>query len=217
MSSARELDVTVLYVEDDAATREEVAAILRRRVRELWVAGDGEQGLALFGERRPDIVITDIRMPKLDGLGMTKAIRALDADVHIVVMSAHGDAEYLLDAINQGLEQYVLKPIETDKLLAALDKCARQIALRHAAAKHAAEREQLVGELQAAVAKAKLLSGFLPICAACKKIRDDRGYWQQIESYIHNHSEAEFSHGICPECARRLYGLEVGGEGPTRR
>ena len=67
------------------------------------------------------------------------------------------------------------------------------------------EREKLVNELQEALSKVKTLSGFLPICSNCKKIRDDSGYWQQVESYIRDHSEAEFSHGICPECARKLY------------
>jgi len=67
------------------------------------------------------------------------------------------------------------------------------------------EKEQLIGQLQDSLAKVKLLSGFLPICASCKKIRDDQGYWKQIEGYIKEHSEAEFSHGICPECARKLY------------
>jgi PAS domain S-box-containing protein len=67
------------------------------------------------------------------------------------------------------------------------------------------ERERLVTELQAALAKVKLLSGFLPICAACKKIRNDQGYWEQVEIYIRDHSEAEFSHGLCPNCIRRFY------------
>jgi PAS domain S-box-containing protein len=67
------------------------------------------------------------------------------------------------------------------------------------------EKERLIGELQGALSKVKLLSGFLPICAHCKKIRNDKGYWQQIEAYIHEHSEAEFSHGLCPECAKKLY------------
>jgi len=67
------------------------------------------------------------------------------------------------------------------------------------------ERERLITELQEALSKVKLLSGFLPICASCKKIRDDKGYWNQIESYIRDHSDAEFSHGLCPECARELY------------
>jgi PAS domain S-box-containing protein len=67
------------------------------------------------------------------------------------------------------------------------------------------ERERLILELQESLAKVKTLSGMLPICASCKKIRDDKGYWEQIEVYIRDHSEAEFSHGICPECAERLY------------
>jgi PAS domain S-box-containing protein len=67
------------------------------------------------------------------------------------------------------------------------------------------EKEALIQELQGTLSQIKQLSGLLPICASCKKIRDDKGYWNQIESYIKKHSEAKFSHGICPECARRLY------------
>jgi phage/plasmid primase-like uncharacterized protein len=67
------------------------------------------------------------------------------------------------------------------------------------------EREKLIHEIQGALAQIKKLSGLLPICASCKKIRDDKGYWNQIESYIRDHSEAEFSHGICPDCMKKLY------------
>jgi hypothetical protein len=67
------------------------------------------------------------------------------------------------------------------------------------------EREKLIADLKDALAKVKRLSGLLPICSACKKIRDDRGYWKQLEDYIGEHSEAEFSHGICPQCAQQLY------------
>jgi PAS domain S-box-containing protein len=67
------------------------------------------------------------------------------------------------------------------------------------------EREKLIQELQKALAEVKTLSGLIPICASCKKIRDDKGYWGQIESYISDHSEAEFSHGLCPECMKKLY------------
>lgn len=76
-------------------------------------------------------------------------------------------------------------------------------------------RESVIRELQAALSKVKTLSGLLPICAACKKVRDDQGYWQQIENYISAHSEADFTHGICPECARRLYPgfFEQSGDG----
>ena len=77
---------------------------------------------------------------------------------------------------------------------------------RHQAA---VERDRLIQELQQALAKVKMLSGFLPICMSCKKIRDDKGYWEQVEVYIRDHSEAEFSHGICPECMKKLYPDEI--------
>ncbi|MBF0495904.1 MAG: hypothetical protein HQK58_04915 [Deltaproteobacteria bacterium] len=74
-----------------------------------------------------------------------------------------------------------------------------------------AEREKLIAELQDSLNKVKQLSGLLPICASCKKVRDDKGYWNQIEAFIRDRSEANFSHGICPECAKKLYpGLKTG-------
>jgi PAS domain S-box-containing protein len=68
-----------------------------------------------------------------------------------------------------------------------------------------ADREKLIGKLQDALAKIKTLRGIIPICASCKKIRDDKGYWNKLENYIREHSEADFSHGICPECVKELY------------
>jgi hypothetical protein len=75
-----------------------------------------------------------------------------------------------------------------------------------------AELKKKNTELKTALSQVKTLSGFLPICASCKKIRDDNGYWNQIESYIRNHSEAEFSHGICPDCAQKLYPNYLGNK-----
>ncbi len=68
------------------------------------------------------------------------------------------------------------------------------------------ERKELIGELQAALENVKVLSGLVPICSSCKNIRDDKGYWNQIDSYIEEHSDASFSHGICPKCSDELYG-----------
>lgn len=67
------------------------------------------------------------------------------------------------------------------------------------------EKERLIVRLEQALANVNALSGLLPICASCKKIRDDRGYWHQVEAYLSSHSQAQFTHGICPECAKRLY------------
>ncbi len=85
---------------------------------------------------------------------------------------------------------------------AAVDGTVRDITRRKNAER---ERERLFKELQEALSKVKTLSGLLPICARCKKIRDDQGYWHQVEKYIHEHSEADFTHSICPECAEILY------------
>jgi DNA-binding FadR family transcriptional regulator len=84
------------------------------------------------------------------------------------------------------------------ELRAALEMAMARLGLER-------ERERLITELQQALAQVKLLSGLLPICANCKKIRDDKGYWKQVETFISEHSEAIFSHGICPECVRKHY------------
>jgi hypothetical protein len=81
-----------------------------------------------------------------------------------------------------------------------------------------AERERLIADLREALANVKSLSGLLPICAACKKIRDDQGYWSQVESYIQKHSEAKFTHGMCPDCIKKFYAdLKLDGPGDSHR
>lgn len=93
---------------------------------------------------------------------------------------------------------FVIKPFKDHELSVAIELAFYKSVMD-------AEREKLIVELKQALDEIKTLKGFLPICAACKKIRDDKGYWQQIEVYISDHSEAEFSHGMCPDCAREYY------------
>jgi YesN/AraC family two-component response regulator len=205
MNEQERFDISLLYVEDEPAAREEILIFLQRRAREVFAAANGREGLELFREKRPDVVVTDIRMPVLDGLEMSKQIRVIDRDAKIVVTSAHGDTAYLMQAIDVGIDAYVMKPVDTGKLLEALRKCAEVVEYRKEALWHQHELQRSMEELQAALANVKLLSGLLPICASCKKIRDDKGYWQQIETYIHAHSEAEFTHGICPECSVKYF------------
>lgn len=205
MNEQRQFDISILYVEDEPAAREEILIFLKRRAHEVFAASNGSEGLDLYREKRADVVITDIRMPVLDGLEMSKAIREIDRDAKIIVTSAHGDTAYLLQAIDIGIDAYVMKPVETGRLLAAIRKCAEVVEYRREALIHQREMQWSMDELQAALAKVKLLSGLVPICASCKKIRDDKGYWQQIETYIRSHSEAEFTHGICPDCAKIFF------------
>ncbi len=209
MSEQELMDLAVLYAEDEQATREEVDLFLRRRVRRLITVENGREGLERYRTERTDLIVTDIRMPVLDGLEMVGAIRAFDREVPVIVTTAHSDTSFLMRAIEAGVDHYVLKPVEMKKLEQAVRKCGEAIEYRRGAKRHLEEREQLISRLQEALSQVKQLSGMLPICASCKKIRDDRGYWQQIESYIRDHSEAEFTHGLCPDCATKLYGKYV--------
>ena len=109
-------------------------------------------------------------------------------------------ADEALRKAYEDLEQKVRE--RTAELVEANGALKTEVAQRKQAEE---EREKLIRELQAALSEVKTLSGLLPICASCKKIRDDKGYWSQIEEYIRKHSDAEFTHGLCPGCAEKLY------------
>jgi HAMP domain-containing protein len=138
-----------------------------------------------------------------------KAIGKGDYSQHIE-MTSQDEIGALASAFNQMSQDLVeyrnnmeeLVQIRTEELAQTNRQLEQEIADRVVIEK---EREKLIKELQVSLEKVKLLSGLLPICASCKKIRDDKGYWFEIESYIRDHSEANFSHGVCPECAKRLY------------
>lgn len=204
-------DLTILYVEDDDATRLECEQILKRRAKTILVAADGEAGLELFRCQRPELVITDLRMPIMDGLQMAQAIHELAPEVRIIATTAHSDSAVVMEAIEAGIDHYVLKPIAINRLFAAIEKCNREIMAHQALQRYHEEREKLIGELQAALAEIKTLQGILPICSFCKKIRNDQGYWEQVEAYVSRHSQAEFSHSICPPCIKRHYPEEYEG------
>jgi len=199
------LDVSVLYVEDEPLTRAVFARILERKVSNLYQAENGEEGLELFKMHGPDIVISDVRMPVMDGIEMSRRIKALESNSKIILTTAHSDASVLLNSIDAGIDKYILKPVDVEILFSALENCAETIMLERKIEEHAREKDELIAKLQDALDNIKRLSGLLPICSSCKKIRDDKGYWNQIERYIAEHSEAEFSHGICPECVKKLY------------
>lgn len=197
--------IKVLYVEDDISTQEEVANFLARRRFQISRAGNGYEGLEEFKRQQPDLVISDICMPLMDGLEMIREIKQISPTVPCIITSAYNDASYLLKAIELGVEGYTLKPINLNQLLAVLERCANTIVSKRELENHRLEQEKLIQELKAAMEKVKTLSGFIPICSGCKKIRNDKGFWEQVEAYIGRHSEAQFSHGLCPDCLKRIY------------
>jgi len=119
--------LTILYVEDDADVREQLAQYLRRRSGNLLLAGDGAAGLEMFHTLQPDIVITDILMPVMDGLAMVEKIRASHPHLPVIVTTAFEQSDYLMRAIDLGVDKYVTKPIDADLLYQALTKCATQL------------------------------------------------------------------------------------------
>lgn len=107
----------VLYVEDEENVRKELVDFLRRRVRELFQASNGREGLEKFIEHKPDIVLTDINMPVMDGLEMARLIRAEAPDTPIIITTAYNEPDFLLRSIDIGVDKYVIKPIDTKLLL----------------------------------------------------------------------------------------------------
>lgn len=198
-------DISVLYVEDETIARERLGSIIGRRVKDLRLAEDGAAGLEAFKQARADLVITDIRMPKMSGLAMARELKMIAPEVHIIVTTAFSDTDFFMEAIDVGIDQYIIKPVDSDKLFKAMGKCTELIKLKDEVRRRDDDQKKIIVELQKAFTEIKILRGFLPICASCKKIRDTKGVWKQIESYIREHSEAEFSHGICPECVKKLY------------
>ncbi|MBR0456199.1 MAG: DUF2294 family protein [Firmicutes bacterium] len=118
--------LTVLYVEDDEETRQELSIFLRRRVRRLILAADGREGLALFQDHHPDVVIADLLMPGLHGIDMLEEMRAIDPDCRFIITSSVSETDSMLEAIDVGIVKYIIKPIDMQKLDAILKELSRE-------------------------------------------------------------------------------------------
>ena len=196
----------VLIADDDAALRFGLTAQLQKWGYEPVVCEDGNAARAvLAAEAPPRLAILDWSMPGADGVALCREIRATPslASLYVVLLTARDRLDEMVSGLEQGADEYIVKPFEWDVLRARLQSGARIAQLQHSLS-------QRVDELQNALATVKQLSGLLPICAYCKRIRRDDNYWQQLETYIAEHSEADFSHGVCPLCleqAKKDFGL----------
>ena len=122
----------ILYAEDEEGIRKNIAASLRYYAKEVIEAENGKVALALYQTCKPDVVITDVLMPHMNGVELVTHIRANDETTPIVIISAHTDKEYLLKVVDMHLEQYIVKPVNLKSLLAALERCLRRISFRQA-------------------------------------------------------------------------------------
>jgi DNA-binding response OmpR family regulator len=192
--------VRALIADDDRATTLMLSRTLERWGVDTIVAHDGAEAWELAQSQRPSMGIFDWMMPSLDGIELCTRIRAdetLLSGMYILLLTsrdAHADVVAGLDA---GADDYLVKPFDPDELRARVHVGIRVIKLQD----RLAER---VLELQEALARVKQLHGLLPICSYCKRIRSDENYWQQLESYVSQHSDAQFSHSICPVCFEQV-------------
>jgi len=120
----------ILYVEDSPDGRDATMIILEEFFDTITVAVDGEDGLEKFKENEIDLIITDINMPKMNGIDMSKKIRELDDDVSILILSAFNESEYFMDSIKIGVEGYIIKPINIDQFISVLNKVVKTLKLK---------------------------------------------------------------------------------------
>lgn len=139
---------SLLYVEDDEHIREQLSHFLKRRVGVFHVATNGREGLEAYRAHKPDLIVSDILMPEMDGLEMAEQIRAIAPDVPIILTTAFNETSYFLKAIQLGIDNYVLKPVDSRVLQKVLDKSAQLLQQRRELVEKSVRMEQLLGELQ---------------------------------------------------------------------
>lgn len=189
----------ILIVDDTPANIQLLYEVLQTDF-DAYFALNGSEALQKAESLRPDLILLDIMMPVMDGFEVCRHLKVKDQfkNIPIIFITALGQPEEESRGLKLGAADYITKPFNPDLVLLRVRN--------HLELKNQRDMlEQRTIELENAMAEVKVLKGIIPICAHCKKIRDDQGYWQQLEIFIKEHSEAKFSHGLCPCCAEQLY------------
>ena len=182
---APERGATILAVDDEVLVRQVLENHLVPEGYRVLTASSGSEALEILEEQSADLVLLDVMMPKMSGYEVCRALRqrrAVEA-LPVLFLSAMNRTEDRIAALESGGNDYIAKPIAKTELITRV-----RIHL------------QVLDAYRQQTEEVAILRGLLPICVRCKKIRDDEGLWDQMESYISRHSEAEFTHGICPKC-----------------
>jgi CheY-like chemotaxis protein len=190
----------VLIVDDIPRNIKVLGDILRTKDCRIAVATSGPQALEIVKKVHPDLILLDVMMPEMDGYAVCKILKESPQtrDIPVIFLTVKIETSDIVKGLEIGAVDYISKPFNSTELLARVHT--------HLELKKARDREkELIKKLKEALSKVKQLSGLLPICARCKKIRDDKGYWQSVEEFIADHSEAQLSHSLCPKCVIELY------------
>ncbi|MFP4547326.1 MAG: response regulator [Fidelibacterota bacterium] len=184
---------TILIVEDSPTNIQVLGRVLKNEGYELAIATDGREGLQVARNIRPDLILLDIMMPVMDGIESCEQLKKEEQtrDIPVIFLTARGNMDDIIAGFKIGAVDYITKPFNSHELLA---RVKTHITL-----------QQTIKKLRQALDEVKTLKGLLPICAKCKKVRDDEGYWQSVEKYISQKTEAKFTHSICPDCLKDLY------------
>jgi DNA-binding response OmpR family regulator len=185
----------VLIADDDRMGATMLARSLERWNLEPLVASNGEDAWRMIQDMGVTMAILDWMMPGADGLELCRRIRQDEthAHMHVILLTARNSPADIVAGLAAGADDYLVKPFDPDELRARVHVGVRVLSLQDRLAEQ-------VAELQQALSKVKQLSGLLPICSYCKRIRSDEDYWEQVEGFLTQHTHAQFSHGICPTC-----------------
>lgn len=191
----------ILVAEDDLTSRNILASVLGKWRYEVIAACDGNEAWDVLQKpKAPMLALLDWMMPGMDGIQLCQMIREQDTlnPMYLILLTHRQEKEDIVQGLKAGANDYIIKPYHIEELRARLDVGKRVIELQATLAKR-------IDELQDALSHVKTLQGILPICCFCHSIRTDKESWERIEKYITEHSEAKFSHSICPECMEQHY------------
>ena len=191
----------ILIADDDPLLRLIIRSMLDKCGHQVVEAVDGAEAWTVLEQADPPrLAILDWMMPAIEGVELCRRARLRETDrpPYLILLTTRGGKTDISTGLRAGADDYLSKPFDLQELSARIEVGGRMIALQD----RLANNNQ---QLRESLAQIKTLRGIVPICASCKNIRDDKGFWNRVEAYVSAHSEAQFSHGLCPECAPKFF------------
>ena len=201
----------ILIAEDDTLSRTLLTKHLEKWGHEVIATTDGQKAIDTFlADREIQFAVLDWMMPEIEGTEVCRRIKEKQAErfSYVIMLTAKVQKEDIINAFDSGADDFINKPFEANELRVRIRAGERIVDLHN-------QLHDKIDELSQALEQVQQLEGIIPICAWCKKIRDDSDYWNSVEDYIVAHSHAKFSHGICPDCLKEKYPDDEDEETPA--